>query len=160
LECSSHEPVHRRLGRAPALLAGLVLAGLPGCRGREEPPAPPAGASAQPIDVTSTIAGCDKLDDCDRLCAESGTPGTCVWAGRLYEFGHGVDPDPSRAFRLYEQACASELAGGCYNAAVLLEAGKGVARDPARARRLYAKVCAMGSTTSCERARAVREGGS
>ena len=135
----------RRL-RSLALLAALELGA---CRARDA--SPQHDGAARPINVASTIAGCEALDDCTRLCSEK-NPNSCVSAGRLYEFGHGVPADPSRAFQLYEQACDFKYAGGCYNAAVLLEAGKGVGADPARARKLYAQVCQMGSKTSCERA--------
>jgi len=113
-------------------------------------------AAAKPIQVAAAIAGCENLDDCSHQCSKE-TPNSCVSAGRLYEFGHGVPADPARAFQLYEQACAFKYAGGCYNAAVLLEAGKGVPTDRRQARELYAQVCQMGSKTSCERARTLSE---
>jgi TPR repeat protein len=118
-----------------------------------------SSGAEKPIDVASIIAGCSDLEGCDRQCAEA-NPNACVSAGRLYEFGHGVTVDPTRAFRLYERACDLKSAGGCYNAAVLLESGKGVDRDLAAARQLYARVCEMGSKTSCEHARRLGDGGS
>ncbi len=131
-----------------ALLLGALSVGA--CRGHD--PSDAARAATKPIDVASMIAGCKDLDECTRQC-EVQQPNACVSAGRLYEFGHGVAADPSRAFQLYAQACDWKFAGGCYNAAVLLEAGKGVAKDLERARELYGKVCAMGSQTACERAK-------
>lgn len=143
------QPLERRI---LVLLAAMALGA---CRATE---ASPQGKGVdKPIDVASVIAGCTELEDCNRQCAEK-SASSCVSAGRLYEFGHGVAADPARAFRLYEQACDSKYAGGCYNAAVLLESGKGVERELGRARQLYAKVCEMGSKTSCERARTLGEG--
>ena len=130
------------------LFALLAALGTGACRRAE----PSRHGDDKPINVASTIAGCESLDDCTRKCSDK-NPNSCVSAGRLYEFGHGVPADPSRAFDFYERACAFKYAGGCYNAAVLLEAGKGVGADPGRARELYAQVCQMGSTTSCEQAR-------
>jgi TPR repeat protein len=141
------KPCEHRTLRLLALLAAL---GFGACRTNE---ASRHGDGAnKPINVASTIAGCENLDDCTRKCSDK-SPNSCVSAGRLYEFGHGVPADPSRAFGLYQQACDLKYAGGCYNAAVLLEAGKGVEADPVRARELYAQVCQMGSTTSCDQAR-------
>jgi TPR repeat protein len=139
----------RRTWRIAVLLASL---GLGACHDRSTSPG--ERGAAKPVDVTSVIAGCRDLGECNRLCAAQQAP-ACVSAGRLYEFGHGVPADPARAFPLYVEACDLKFAGGCYNAAVLLEAGKGVDKDPVRARALYGKVCAMGSQTSCERARAL-----
>ena len=142
-----NKPCEHRTLRLLALLSAL---GIGACRTAEA--SPHGGRADKPINVASTIAGCENLDDCTRKCSDK-NPNSCVSAGRLYEFGHGVAADPARAFQLYEQACDFKYAGGCYNAAVLLEAGKGVAADPVRARELYAQVCQMGSTTSCEQAR-------
>ena len=128
----------------------LVAWGLGACRAAEAS----THSTGQPINVASTIAGCKDLGDCVSQCTEQ-SPSSCVAAGRLYEFGHGVAPDPAAAFRLYERACAWKYAGGCYNAAVLLEAGKGAEKDSNRARELFARVCKMGSKTSCERARSL-----
>ena len=134
----------------------LVTLGLCACR---SPDGSLQGRGADKrIDVASVVAGCQSLEDCNRRCTDK-SPSSCVSAGRLYEFGHGVSADPSRAFVLYERACDANYAGGCYNAAVLLESGKGVAKDRVRARQLYTKVCGMGSKTSCERARALGDGG-
>ena len=141
------KPCEHRTLRLLALLAAL---GIGACH-RTEASRHGDGAD-KPLNVASTIAGCENLDDCTRKCSDK-NPNSCVSAGRLYEFGHGVPADPSRAFELYERACAFKYAGGCYNAAVLLEAGKGVGADLVRARALYAQVCQMGSTTSCEQAR-------
>ena len=142
--------------RTPRVLILLGALGVAACSGTDT--APHGRGVDKPIDVASIIAGCKDLDDCNRQCTEK-SPGSCVSAGRLYEFGHGVPSDPVRAFPLYERACDFKYAGGCYNAAVLLEAGKGVQRNPARAREFYAKVCQMGSKTSCEKARALGSGG-
>ena len=146
-------PLQHRTPRIIALLGalGLGACGAPSASSRN-------GSAARPVDVASTIAGCSTLDDCVRQCAEKRATG-CVSAGRLYEFGHGVTADPSRAFPLYEEACELKYAGGCYNAAVLLEAGKGVERDQARAHGLFAKVCQMGSNTACAQAQALGEDG-
>ena len=130
-------------------LLALAALGLEACRTAK--PSRHSDGADKPINVASTIAGCESLDDCASECSEK-NPNSCVSAGRLYEFGHGVPADPARAFDLYERACAFKYAGGCYNAAVLLEAGKGVGADPGRARELYAQVCQMGSMTSCAQA--------
>jgi TPR repeat protein len=135
--------------RTLRVLALLAAVGLGACR--TENASSQGGGTEKPLEVASIIAGCTTLDDCNRQCTEK-TPGACVSAGRLYEFGHGVPADPARAFQLYEQACDWKYPGGCYNAAVLLEAGKGVEKDLKRARELYAQVCQMGSKTSCGRA--------
>jgi TPR repeat protein len=136
--------------RTLRLLALLTAFGIGACGTAK---ASPHGEGAdKPINVASTIAGCDNLDDCTSKCSEK-NPNSCVSAGRLYEFGHGVAADPARAFDLYQRACDAQYAAGCYNAAVLLEAGKGVGTDLVRARKLYMQVCQMGSTTSCEQAR-------
>lgn len=135
--------------RARRVLVLLVALGLGGCGDRNR--ASRASALEKPVKVAAILAACNDLEDCNRQCGEA-SPASCVSAGRLYEFGHGVAADASRAFRLYEQACDLKSAGGCYNAAVLLEAGRGVERNPGRAHELYTKVCAMGSKTSCERA--------
>jgi len=135
----------RRL-RVFALLAALGLGACSKPRTSSQ-----GGGMEKPLEVAAIIAGCNTLDDCNRQCTEK-TPSACVSAGRLYEFGHSVPADPSRAFQLYEQACAWKYAGGCYNAAVLLEAGKGVEKDLSRAQQLYAQVCQLGSKTSCGRA--------
>jgi hypothetical protein len=140
-------PIEYRIGRVLALFVTLQLSA---CRDRDV--SSHANGPEKPIDVASVIAGCKDLDDCNRRCEEK-IASTCVSAGRLYEFGRGVETDPSRAFRLYERACDWNDAGGCYSAAVLLEAGKGIERDSVRAHQLYARVCEMGSKTSCERAR-------
>jgi TPR repeat protein len=132
-----------------------VALGLVACR--KAKPWSDATGPDKPIDVASVIAGCTDPDDCDRQCVAKHAS-SCVSAGRMYEFGRGAPADPSRAFRLYEQACDLSYAGGCYNAAVLLEAGNGVDRDSERARQLYAKVCEMGSKTACQRAETHKDG--
>ena len=141
---------HRTL-RVLAVLAALGLGACDKAKGSSHD-----SSSVKPLEVASIIAGCTTLDDCNRQCTEK-TPSACVSAGRLYEFGHSVPPDPAHAFQLYQQACTWKYAGGCYNAAVLLEAGKGVEKDLARARELYAQVCQMGSKTSCGRADTVAD---
>jgi TPR repeat protein len=133
----------------------LAMFGLGSCS-RTASPNPRAEANS--VDVSSVVAGCAKLEDCQQECSQNNAA-SCVSAGRLYEFGHGVPPDPTRAFELYAKACDADYAGGCYNAAVLLAAGKGVEQDLARAKQLYGKVCRMGSKTSCERAVTLRVGG-
>ena len=95
----------------------------------------PPDASKGPVDVASTIAGCQSLEECDQKCS-SGQPAAA---------------DPARAYRLYDLSCALGYPGGCYNAAVLLESGRGVSKNVQRARQLYARVCQMGSNTACER---------
>jgi len=114
--------------------------------------------SKKPVDVASIVAGCRSVEECNQECS-SGKPVACVSAGRLYEYGHGVVPDPAHAYQLYDQACALGYSGGCYNAAILLESGRGVSRDLRRAHQLYARVCQMGSKTACERAEALGDGG-
>ncbi len=123
----------------------IMLVGLEACRGAGSGPV----QHRESVVVTPQALACRDLWECERQCPDA--PEACVAAGRLYEFGHGVDKDPARAFRFYQQACALSSAVGCYNTAVLLEAGRGVARDPKRAGELYAKVCAQGSRTACER---------
>jgi TPR repeat protein len=134
--------------RARVLCIWLPLA-LAGCRRSSDSSSPP-DASKGPVDVASTIAGCQTLEECDQKCS-SGQPAACVSAGRLYEYGRGVAADPARAYRLYDLSCALGYPGGCYNAAVLLESGRGVSKNVQRARQLYARVCQMGSNTAGER---------
>src|SRR6266851_3995388 len=122
---------------------------LTGCR-RSSDSSSSSEASRRPVDVASTIAGCEALVECDQKCS-SGQPAACVSAGRLYEYGRGVAADPARAYRLYDLSCALGHPGGCYNAAVLLESGRGVSKNVQRARQLYDRVCQMGSNTACER---------
>ncbi len=136
-----------------ALLAALRFGA---CHG--SPTTPPGQVDPKPLDVAALAANCDGLEDCNDRCSMA-SPASCVSAGRLYEFAHGVPADPTRAFQLYERACEWKYGGGCYNEAVLLEAGKGVAKDLTRARELYAKVCTMGSQTSCAHARALGDKG-
>jgi len=127
------------------LLCPLLL--VTGCRRCSSAP----DASGKPIEVASTITGCQTIEECNQQCS-SGQAAACVAAGRLYEYGHGVVADPGRAYLLYDRACTLGYAGGCYNAAVLLEAGRGISKDVRRARELYSKVCQMGSNTACDRA--------
>jgi TPR repeat protein len=80
-----------------------------------------------------------------------------MFAGRLSEFGHGVDVDLTKALALYERSCTLGYSGGCYNVAVLLEKER---RDLARAAALYQRVCAAGSPIACAAAfRLAADGG-
>jgi TPR repeat protein len=129
-----------------------------GCH-RSHGSSPGAGSTANPadpprLDVTSKIVTCTTLAQCEHDCAAGNGDG-CAFAGRLYEYGHGVSADVGRAFGLYDHSCALHSAVGCYNAALLLEAGRGVARDPDRAAGLYQKVCRMGAATACAHAEAL-----
>lgn len=134
--------------RAHVLGIGLACV-LAGCSRSSDSSSPPNGPP-RPVDVASTVAGCQALEECDQKCS-SGQAAACVSAGRLYEYGRGVAADPARAYSLYDRSCALGYPGGCYNAAVLLESGRGVSKDLQRARQLYEKVCEMGSKTACER---------
>ena len=133
--------------KARVLCISLLWA-LTGCRRSSDSSS--SETSRRPVDVASTIAGCEALEECDQKCS-SGQPAACVSAGRLYEYGRGVAADPARAYRLYDLSCALGHPSGCYNAAVLLEAGRGVSKNVQRARQLYDRVCQMGSNTACER---------
>ena len=79
-------------------------------------------------------------------------------AGRLSEFGIGVDVDLERALAFYERSCQLSYSGGCYNVAVLLEKQR---VNLARAATLYRRVCAAGSPIACAAAsRLAADGGS
>ncbi len=80
-----------------------------------------------------------------------------MFAGRLYEFGHGADVDLAQAMTLYERSCGLGYTAGCYNVAVLLEKER---RDLSRAAALYQQVCDAGSPIACAAAaRMVSDGG-
>jgi TPR repeat protein len=116
----------------------------------------PASKAGERIDVTSQLAGCAGLVDCEGKCS-AGLANACVEAGRLHEFGHAGARDPGRAYLFYDRACQLGFSGGCFNLAVLLESGKAVAKDTRRAAELYAQVCRAGAKTACARAEALTE---
>jgi TPR repeat protein len=87
---------------------------------------------------------------------------SCVFAGQMYEYHHGVPEDDAAAARFYGRACDKGWSAGCYNLAIMFDNGRGVARDPARAASLYEGACKAGAKPACDRVTALRaeiEGG-
>jgi TPR repeat protein len=95
------------------------------------------GAVSGPADAGQS------LESLSRAC-DLGNGSACMFAGRLYEFAHGLDRDVGKALALYERSCSLGFQGGCYNEAVVLEP-----RNPARAAALYRQVCTAGSPIAC-----------
>jgi TPR repeat protein len=81
---------------------------------------------------------------------------SCVAAGRMYEFHHGVEKDDAKAVGFYQRACDSGDSTGCANLAIMFENGRGIPKDEGRAVQLYDQACTRGSGLACEHARALR----
>jgi TPR repeat protein len=141
----------------PRICLLLLLVGCQRARSSPPPDEEQANVPAGRVDVVSRIVTCSTLAECERDCAADRADG-CAFAGRFYEFGHGVVADSVHSFRLYDRSCTLGSVIGCYNAALLLEAGSGVARDPGRALMLYGELCGKGSATACAHADAMGAG--
>jgi TPR repeat protein len=81
---------------------------------------------------------------------------SCVFAGQMHEYQHGVPEDFPAAVRFYTRACDQNWSAGCYNLAIMLDRGRGVARDPLRAASLFEGACKAGAKMACDRAAALR----
>ena len=90
-----------------------------------------------------------------RAC-DLGNGPACTFAGRMFEYAHGVEKDVSRAASLYQRSCDLAYLSGCYNSAIMLENGRGTAKDESRAYALYRRVCDAGAAPSCEGADRLR----
>jgi TPR repeat protein len=132
-------------------VGALILFSLIGCH-RAAPHEAPTK-----IDVAGAMITCSTAEECDRQC-EAGDRSSCMFAGRFYEYGHGVAVDAAHAYRSYERSCKLGYPGGCYNEALLLEAGRGVSRDSGRAKELFRWTCWAGSSTACARAEQLADG--
>jgi TPR repeat protein len=86
-----------------------------------------------------------------------GSAMSCLSAGQMYEYEHGVARDSGKAAGYYEKACDAGFAPGCYNFAIMLENGRGVPRDLAKALANYDMACKAGSQTACGRAKELRD---
>lgn len=80
---------------------------------------------------------------------DGGSADSCVTVGWLYDTGHGVRRDESRAASFYQRACEGGSAQGCLNLGADYDAGKGVAPDHAQAAALFQKACDGGSAEGC-----------
>jgi TPR repeat protein len=87
---------------------------------------------------------------------DMGDAPSCVFAGQMHEYHHGVPEDDSAAVRFYTRACDKNWSAGCYNLAIMYERGRGVARDPVRAASLYDGACKAGAKMACDKAAALR----
>ncbi len=81
---------------------------------------------------------------CDGESADS-----CVNLGWLYDTGHGVARDESRAASFYQRACDGGSAEGCFNLGADYDTGKGVAHDYAEAASFFQRACDGGSAEGC-----------
>jgi hypothetical protein len=81
---------------------------------------------------------------------------SCVFAGQMHEYHHGVPEDAAAAVGFYGRACDKGWSAGCYNLAIMLEHGRGIPRDAARAAALYEGSCKAGAKPACDRAAALR----
>ena len=77
---------------------------------------------------------------------------SCVFAGQMHEYAHGVPKDDAKATRFYGLACDRGWPAGCYNLGIMYENGRGVGRDRAKAGDLYQVACTAGSRTACDKA--------
>jgi TPR repeat protein len=92
--------------------------------------------------------GCrDWLAAAETACA-GGSIDACTSAGSAYTGAPGVTPDPAKAIRMLEKACAGKSQDGCVNLAVNL-VNNGRAEDRTRALDLLAKACAAGHQPAC-----------
>lgn len=76
--------------------------------------------------------------------AEKGDAGAMLSLGRLYEHGHGVARNYSKALEWYSKAAGQGLPEGYYNLGVCYEVGMGTASDMAKAGAAYAKAAELG----------------
>lgn len=76
--------------------------------------------------------------------AEKGDVGAMLSLGRLYEHGHGVARNYSKALEWYSKAAGQGLPEGYYNLGVCYEVGMGTASDMAKAGAAYAKAAELG----------------
>jgi uncharacterized protein len=82
---------------------------------------------------------------------------SCVSAGQMYEYEHGVDRDFGKAAGYYEKACDAGYPPGCYNFAIMLENGRGVVRNVEKAIANYEVACRAGAQTACGKAKELRD---
>jgi len=80
---------------------------------------------------------------------DGGSADSCVNVGWLYDTGHGVRRDESRAASFFQRACDGGSAEGCLNLGADYDAGKGVVLDYAQAAALFQKACNGGIAEGC-----------
>ncbi|MEM1349021.1 MAG: tetratricopeptide repeat protein [Myxococcota bacterium] len=80
---------------------------------------------------------------------EEGNTARCNELGQMYFKGKGLEPDPERAFELFEASCHGGDMKGCANLAILLERGTGAPRDVERALILNQQACASEVLIAC-----------
>jgi hypothetical protein len=80
---------------------------------------------------------------------DGGSADSCVNVGWLYDTGHGVRRDESRAASFFQRACDGGSAEGCFNLGADYDAGKGVALDYAQAAALFQRACDGGNAEGC-----------
>jgi TPR repeat protein len=78
----------------------------------------------------------------------NGYVGACVYAGRRYKQGTGVEADTVRAIELLELGCPKGWYA-CAELGAMYEFGEGVAKDLTRAFLTYDKACQQNQKTEC-----------
>lgn len=53
------------------------------------------------------------VDESKPKC-DKGNSTSCYWLGFAHEHGVGVEPNPHKAFKYYQQSCELGFADGCY----------------------------------------------
>ena len=79
--------------------------------------------------------------------------------GLVYDRGHGVPQDKSKAFKWYEKGASSGNAKAQYNLALMYQNAEGVPRDEPEAIRWYLKAAERGISDAIERVHELAEGG-
>ena len=79
------------------------------------------------------------------VLAEAGDAQSQFGLGMMLENGHGVPPDPEKAFQWYLRAADQGMSEAQLSLGSLYEHGRGVARDPERAVELYLNAAEQGN---------------
>lgn len=84
----------------------------------------------------------------ERKC-NNGSAIECYKLGYLYESGHGIKKDLTKASHFYSQGCNLGNPDACFSLGVMYYNGKGVYRDENKAIQLYRKACSGGIQEAC-----------
>ncbi len=98
---------------------------------------------------TKALDGRRIVEDHEAGCA-AGDMRRCVKAGWWYYTGiGGVQQDPARARKLFDEACRHSEPRGCYDLGVMYRRGVGSPVDSAKAVEEFAVSCRMGYQAGC-----------